>query len=199
MASYDYDVVVIGSGAGGSVAAQQIAKSGKSVALVEAGSLGGQVLNHSCIPTKALLQAAQVFEAAKRGSQYGIRSSTVGYNYPSIKAWKDTVQKKTRSAYSTESYLKQGIGVIAGRAYFIDPHTISIGSARIAARTFVIATGSELLVPKIPGLSDSGFLTYTQAVDLTRPPKAMVIIGGYGVIIFPGCLPIRRKCSDCYS
>lgn len=178
MASFDYDVIVIGSGAGGSVAAQQIAKSGKSVALVEASNLGGQVLNHSSIPTKALLHAASAFETAKRGSAFGIRATTVGYNYPSVKAWKDTVLRLTKKAYSEDTYINQGISVIKGKAYFLDNQTISIGSARFTAKNFVIATGSDLVLPEIAGLSKAGFLTHKEAIDLIRPPKNLAVIGG---------------------
>ncbi len=178
MASYDYDVMVIGSGAGGSVTAQQIVKSGKSVAIVEAGKLGGEVLNYSSIPTKALLQSASIYEAAKRGSTFGIRGSTVGYNYPTVKAWKDAVCRKTSLEYSQEYYTDQGISVIAGRAFFIDPHTITVGTARFTARSFVIATGSDLVAPEITGLFTSGYLTYREVINLNRPPKSVAIIGG---------------------
>lgn len=178
MASFDYDVIVIGSGAGGSIAAQQIAKSGKSVAVVEADSLGGQVLNHSSIPTKALLHAASAFETAKRGSAFGIRATTVGYNYPSVKAWKDTVLRLTKKAYSEDTYINQGIGIIKGKAYFLDNQTISIGTARFTAKNFIIATGSELVLPEIAGLSKVGFLTHKEAIDLIRPPKTLAVIGG---------------------
>lgn len=178
MASYDYDVIVIGSGAGGSIAAQQIAKSGKKVAIIEADKLGGQVLHYSCIPTKALLQAAQVYESAKRGAQYGIRSSTIGYNYPSVRAWKEKVCKKVSLEYDHEYFTNKGISVIGGRAYFIDPHTITVGTARFTAASFVIATGAELLLPEIAGLSSAGFLTHKEVIGLDRPPKSVLIIGG---------------------
>ena len=178
MASFDYDVIVIGSGAGGSVAAQQIAKSGKSVAIVEADTLGGQVLNNSSVPTKALLHAASVFETAKRGSAFGIRATTVGYNYPSVKAWKDTVLRLTKKAYSEDTYTNQGISLIKGKAYFLDDKTISIGTARFTAKNFIIATGSELVLPEIAGLSKVGFLTHKEAIDVNRPPKTLAVIGG---------------------
>lgn len=178
MALYDYDVIVIGSGAGGSIAAQQIASSGKKVAIIESGKLGGQVLNYSSIPTKALLQAASVFESAKRGNAYGVRTSTVGYNYPSVRAWKDTVLKNTAVHQEHQYYTKKGISVIGGRAYFIDPHTISVGTARFTAKSFVIGSGSQLVPPEITGLHDTGYLTHAEAINLTRPPKSIAIIGG---------------------
>lgn len=178
MASYDYDVIVIGSGAAGSIAAQQVASAGKSVAIIESGELGGQILNYSSVPVKALLNTASIYEAAKRGSKFGIRSSTIGYNYPSVKAWKDSVAKRTSLKEQHEYFTNKGINVVSGRAYFIDKHTVSVGSARFSAAKFVIASGSEMVLPKIPGLNTAGFLTHKEAINLTRPPKSIAIIGG---------------------
>lgn len=178
MASYDYDVIVIGSGAGGSIVASQVAKSGKSVALIEADKLGGQVLHYSAVPTKALLQSAEMYEVSKRGVKYGIRSNSVSYNYPTVRAWKEKVCKKVNAVYDHEYYTTKGISVIGGRAYFIDPHTVSVGTARFTAAKFVIATGSELLLPEISGLSSAGFLTHKEVVNISRPPKSALIIGG---------------------
>jgi dihydrolipoamide dehydrogenase len=176
--SYDYDLIVIGSGAGGSVAAHIASKAGMSVAIIEADLIGGECPNVGCVPTKALLQAAEIYEAAKHGARFGIRGTTVGYNYPSIKAWKDLAVKRTGTYLGEEMYTRDGIAVIKGRAHFIDAHTISVGVARLNARHFLIATGSELVVPPIPGLQSSGYLTYREAINLTRPPKSLAIIGG---------------------
>ncbi len=178
MAQYDYDLIVIGSGAGGSVAAQLVAKAGKSVAIVEASTIGGQCPNYACVPTKALLQAAHVYDSAKSGSRFGIRSTSVGYNYPSIKAWKDIAVKRTGTYLEEKMYTREGINVIRGNAYFIDAHTITIGAARFKAKHFLIATGSEVLLPNIPGLARSGVLTPAEAINLTRPPRSLAIIGG---------------------
>lgn len=178
MATYDYDVIVIGSGAGGSIAAQQLAKKGKSVALVEAGKLGGYTSRYGGIPLQAVRYAASVYEAAKHGGKYGVRGTTVGYNYPTIKSWKDLVVKRTGVHTSEQHFLDLGINVIQGRAYFIDPHTVSVGNARFTGREFLIATGSELSLPEIPGLVDAGFLTPKEALELTRPPKSIAILAG---------------------
>jgi len=177
MASYDYDVIVIGSGAGGNIAAQQLAKAGKSVAVIEAGTFGGQAPSFGAVPLAALRQAAQVYDSAKRGSRFGIRGTTVGYNYPSIKAWKDLAVKRTGITNSADRFIENGINVIEGRGYFIDPHTITVGSARFSAREFLIATGAEMSLPEIPGLSKAGFLTAREAINLSRPPKSLAIIG----------------------
>lgn len=176
--TFDYDLIVIGSGAGGSVAAHIANKAGLEVAIVEANLIGGECPNIGCVPTKALLQAAEIYDNAKRGSRFGIRGSTVGYNYPSIKAWKDLAVKRTGTYLGEEMYTSEGINVLRGKARFIDPHTVSIGVARFSAKHFLIATGSELIVPPVPGLAQSGYMTHEQAINLTRPPKSLAVIGG---------------------
>lgn len=177
MASYDYDLVVIGSGAGGSIAAQQVSKAGKRVAIVESGNLGGSDVTFGSVPLQALLNSAKLYENAKNGTRFGIRGATIGYNYPSVKAWKDVVVKRTGIYHTRNAFMELGINVIEGRAYFIDPHTISIGAARFTADEFLIATGSELTLPEIPGLTKTGFITTKEAVNLTRPPKRLAIVG----------------------
>lgn len=177
MASYDFDVIVVGSGAGGSIAAQQIASSGKTVALVESGRLGGSLAHSSAIPKLALIQAARTFESGKRGSKFGLRGVGVGYNYPSVKRWKDAVVTQTSGHLTPKYYESKGITVVTGKAYFIDRHTISLGKARLRGRKFVIATGAQHVVPTIPGLANSGFLTAEDATNLLRPPKSLAILG----------------------
>lgn len=175
---HDFDLIVIGSGAGGSVAAHLAKKTGLSVAIVEADMIGGECPNTGCVPTKALLQAAEIYEAAKHGGKFGIRGTTVGYNYPSIKAWKDLAVRRTGTYLGEEVFNNEGISVIRGRAHFIDPHTISVGVARFSAKHFLIATGSKVFIPPIPGLHQTGFITYKEAIDLTRPPRSLAILGG---------------------
>lgn len=177
MASYDFDVIVVGSGAGGSIAAQQIASSGKTVALIESDRLGGSLAHSSTIPKLALIQAARTFESGKRGAKFGLRGVGVGYNYPSVKRWKDSVVKQTSGHLTPKHYGSKGITVVTGKAYFIDKHTISIGKARLRAKKFVIATGAQHVVPTIPGLASSGFLTAEDATNLLRPPKSLAILG----------------------
>src|SRR5690606_32563983 len=102
----------------------------------------------------------------------------VGYNYPSIKAWKDLAVKRTGTYLGEEMYTREGISVIKGHAHFVDGHTVSVGIARISADHFLIATGSELSIPPIAGLKQSGYITYREAINLTRPPRSLAIIGG---------------------
>ncbi len=175
---HDYDLIIIGSGAGGSVAAHLANKAGLTVAIVENDLIGGECPNIGCVPTKALLQAAEVYEAAKHGSRFGIRGTTVGYNYPSIKAWKDLAVKRTGTYLGEEMFTKEGVNIIHGSAHFIDQNTITVGRARFSAKHFLIATGSTVAIPPIEGLQKTGFLTYKEAINLTRPPRSLAVIGG---------------------
>ena len=175
---FDYDLIIIGSGAGGSVAAHIANRAGLNVAIIEAERIGGECPNIGCVPTKAILQAAEIYEAAKNGARFGIRGNTVGYNYPSIKAWKDLAVKRTGTYLGEEMYTSEGISVVKGSARFIDEHTVTVGVARLSAAKFLIATGSTIAVPPIPGLEKTGYITYKEAINLTRPPKNLAIIGG---------------------
>lgn len=178
---YDYDLVVIGSGAGGSVAAHIAAQAGKRVAIVEADTLGGECPNWGCVPTKALLHAANVYDEAKHGQQFGIRSAVVGYNYPSIKAWKDLVVHRTGAVNSKRYHESDGIRVVIGIAHFISPNEITVNRQHISASQFLISTGSMWNIPDIEGLNNAGYLTAYSALELIRPPKSLFIIGAGSV------------------
>lgn len=175
---YDYDLIVIGSGAGGSVAATIACSAGKRVALVEAGTLGGECPNWGCIPTKAMLNVADIYAATKDSAKFGLRSGALGYNYPSIRAWKDTVVRRTGAASGRSYYEGLGINVIKGEAHFLAPHEISVNRTHYTAEHFIVASGTKTFVPPIDGLRETGYITNREALELNRPPKSLVIIGG---------------------
>lgn len=175
---YDYDLIVIGSGAGGSVAADIVASAGKRVAIVEGDTLGGESPNWGCVPTKALLHAANIYDAAKHGQPFGIRSAAVGYNYPSVKAWKDLAVQRSGAASGAKYYQSRGIGLYEGMAHFISPHEITVNRRHLSAAHFLIATGSHWSLPAVQGLEKVPYLTARTALELNRPPKSLFIIGG---------------------
>lgn len=175
---YDYDLVVIGSGAGGGVAAHLAANEGKKVALIEANILGGDSPNYGCIPTKALLKAAKTLNTTQNSSQYGIKTGAISYNFRSVQAYKDKAIGATGVKNESNIFKHQGIHIIRGKAHFISPWVISLGLKHVSARKFLIATGSLPIIPNIPGLNEAGFITYRQASGLLKPPKSMFIIGG---------------------
>lgn len=174
---HDYDLIVIGSGAGGSAAATIAAREGKRVAIVEADTFGGDSPNWSDVPTKALLHVAQLYDEARHGSRFGLRSSTMGYNYPSLRAWKDLAVKRTGAAGNKKFYESQGIDAFLGNAHFLSPHEVTVNRKHLSAEHFLIATGSHWVAPDIQGLADINFLTPRTLLESIRPPKSIYIIG----------------------
>lgn len=175
---FDYDLIVIGSGAGGSAAATIAARDGKRVAICESDTFGGESPNWSDVPTKALLHVAQLYDEAKHGARFGLRSSTMSYNYPSLRAWKDLAVKRTGAGGNRKYYENEGIDTYHGHAHFLTPHEITINRRHLSASKFLVATGSEWAEPDIQGISDVDYLTPRTILEAIRPPKTLYIIGG---------------------
>ena len=181
--TFDYDLIVIGSGAGGSVAASVAARSGLRVALIEEKTLGGDAANWGDVPMKALLDTAHLYHTAKLGSRFGLRTTTLGYNYPSIRAWKEKAVKGTGVGGDDDFYRDQGVSVFHGKAHFLTPHEITVNRRHLSANYFLIATGSSWVAPKIQGLAGIDYHTPRTIIEALRPPKSLLVIGGgrYGV------------------
>ncbi len=175
---YDFDVIVIGTGAGGGIGAHTLAKMGYKIAIVEDDAVGGECPNFGCTPTKALLRAAELYRSAKSAKDYGIRASALNFSYPAVKKWKDKAVKNTGTYLGKQAFTDEGISFISGHAHFIGPNEISVGKRRYSARKFLIATGTHNFIPPIEGLDELGYITYREAIDLTKPPKSLLIIGG---------------------
>jgi pyruvate/2-oxoglutarate dehydrogenase complex dihydrolipoamide dehydrogenase (E3) component len=175
---FDYNLIVIGSGAAGSPAASIAAGAGQRVAIVESDIFGGESPNWGDIPVKALLHASQLYDEAKHGSRFGIRSAMLGYNFMSLKAWKDLAIKRTGAGNNRKYYEVQGIDTYHSSAHFLSPHEISINRRHLSAEQFLIATGSYWHEPSIPGLKSVQYHTPRTILDVTRPPKTLLIVGG---------------------
>jgi dihydrolipoamide dehydrogenase len=175
---FDFDLIVIGSGAGGSAAASIAARNDMKVAIVEADTFGGDSPNWSDVPTKALLHAAQLYDEAKHGARFGLRSNMLGYNYPSLRAWKDLAVKRTGAGGNRKFYENEGIATFNSPAHFLSPNEISVNRRHLSAEHFIVATGSHWVMPDIPGLIDVGYLTPRTLLQTVRPPKSLFIIGG---------------------
>lgn len=175
--TFDYDLIVIGTGAGGSATATIAARAGKRVAVVEAEVFGGESPNWGDIPAKALIHAAHLYDEAKHAVRFGVRSSMVGYNYPSLHAWKDLAVKRTGAGGNRRYYENEGISAYTGVAHFLSPHEISVNRRHLSAEYFLVATGSHIETPNIPGLEEAGYLTPRTILQATRPPKSLFVIG----------------------
>lgn len=176
---FDFDLIVIGSGSGGGVAANMAARRGKKVAIFEKEHIvGGECPNWACVPTKSLLHAAHVYQTAKHGDRYGVKSTNLDYDYRKVRQWKDLVVRRTGTYHGDEAFAENGVKVFHANAHFINPHEISAGGKRYRAQKFVIASGTYNFIPPVTGLKESGYITFRQAIDLNRPPSSVFIIGG---------------------
>ncbi|WP_372732770.1 dihydrolipoyl dehydrogenase [Novosphingobium sp.] len=185
MAEYDYDVLVIGAGPGGYVAAIRAAQLGLKTACADGrDTLGGTCLNVGCIPSKALLHGSEMFDEATNGTfnTYGIKTGQVELDLTAMQAQKlDSVKQLTGGIEFL--FKKNKVTWLKGYAAFEDAHTVTVAGQTVTAKNIVIATGSS--VTPLPGVTvdnDAGIIVdSTGALALDRVPNHMVVIGG-GVI-----------------
>ena len=183
MPDYDYDVLVIGSGPGGYVAAIRAAQLGLKTACVESReTLGGTCLNVGCIPSKALLHASELYEEAHSGAlkKFGIDITGATLNLDQMHAEKALAVKELTGGIAF-LFKKNKVDWIKGRAAFTAPDTIDVGGRAVRAKNIVIATGSS--VTPLPGvdLVDGVVVDSTGALSFARVPDHLIVIGG-GII-----------------
>ena len=183
-ASYDADVIVIGGGPGGYVCANKLGMLGKKVILVERDRVGGTCLNRGCIPTKALLQSAELYESVKNGAAMGVEVEGLKANLAQVDAFREKIVNGL--VRGVESLLRaRKVETVRGQASFVDAKTIKVvdgaNERKLTAENIVIATGSKTMNPPIPGLDGKNVLTSTEALHVTNLPESVAIIGG-GVI-----------------
>jgi mercuric reductase len=175
---FDFDLIVIGSGAGGSAAATIAAREGKKVAIVEADTFGGTSPNWGDVPIKSLLQVAHLYDEARGAARFGLRTSTISYNYPTLRAWKELAVKRTGAGGNRKYYENEGITTLHGIGHFLSPHEISVNRHTYSAASFLVATGSDWIVPDIQGIDEAEYDTPRTILEAIKPPKSIYIIGG---------------------
>ena len=174
---FDFDFIVLGSGAAGSAAALAFAEAGKKVALVEPNKWGGSSLNDRDIPYHASLGFAHLFTEATQGSRFGLSSKNLRYNYPTALNWQAVATKRS-GANNKKVFENAGIACFHSVAHFLSPYEISVGNRRISAPKFLIATGSVPSVRGITGVEQVKCLDPNSAIKVNRPPKAVFVVGG---------------------
>ncbi len=183
-----YELIVIGGGPAGYLAAERAGEAGLSTLLIEKRFLGGVCLNEGCIPSKALLYSAKIADNARQGAKYGVEAADVVLNHPVVIKRKDKVVRKLVAGVKGKMR-KNKVTVVDGAAYIAGRHAegyeVKVGDDAYVGRRLLIATGSVPIMPPIPGVKEgfeSGFvLTNREILDLEEVPKRLAIVGG-GVI-----------------
>lgn len=179
MMKYDFDIVVIGGGAGGLFAASAANALGAKTCIVEKKRLGGDCAWFGCMPSKALLKSAYVANLFKRYSEFGMKIQG-DFNLDTGKVMnhvKDVVQEIS-THHLSESFEKRGIKVIFGNPQFIDKKTVEVTGKKITSKRFIICTGSHPVIPPIEGLKDIDYLTNENIFDLEKLPGSLIVLGG---------------------
>lgn len=172
------DICVIGAGSGGLSVAAAAAAFGVPTVLIERDRMGGDCLNTGCVPSKALLAAAKRAAAMRAAAPFGIAPVEPAISFARVN---DHVRRVIAAIAPNDSearFTGLGVRVIRAEARFADPRTVVAGEHTVRARRFVIATGSAPLVPPIPGLADTPFLTSETLFDNRRLPGHLIVIGG---------------------
>jgi dihydrolipoamide dehydrogenase len=175
----DADLVILGGGSGGYACAFRAAELGLSVILVEKDKLGGTCLHRGCIPTKALLHAAEVADYAREGNHIGIKSSLEGIDIAGVNSYKDGVIAKMYKGLQGLAKANK-VEIVEGSGSFVAPNAVEVNGRRITGTNVVLASGSYSR--SLPGLEIGGrIITSEQALNLDHVPERVVVLGG-GVI-----------------
>ncbi len=184
---YDRNLVVIGAGAAGLVSSLIAATVKAKVTLVETGKMGGDCLNYGCIPSKALIKSARIAEQIRHAERYGLEGADPRFSFKAVMSRIQAIVAAIEPNDSVERYTGLGVDVVKGYAKIVDPWTVEIArddgtSQRLTTRSIIIAAGAAPLVPDLPGLADSGYLTsdtlWEAFAQLDAMPKRITVLGG---------------------
>lgn len=185
MATYDYDIAVIGAGAAGLTVTSGAAQAGAKTLLVESEpALGGDCLHYGCVPSKTLIRTAQVYQQMKNAASYGLPEVAVPQvEFRRVRERIQRVIADIQPHDSPERFCELGAEVEFGRAEFTDEHQVRIhtsagGTRKVSAKTFVLATGSSPAVPGVEGLQQTPYLTNREIFSLEELPASLMILGG---------------------
>jgi pyruvate/2-oxoglutarate dehydrogenase complex dihydrolipoamide dehydrogenase (E3) component len=178
----EYDLVVLGSGAGGKLISWTLASQGKRTAVIERRYVGGSCPNIACLPSKNIIRSAKVADFVRRGAEFGIAARGWTIHMPAVR---DRKRKMVDGmvAIHHEKYRGSGAELIMGQGRFIGPKTIEVTVADGGTRTLrgeivVVSTGSRARIDPVPGLAEARPLTHIEALELDRVPEHLIVLGG---------------------
>ncbi|MDP9240059.1 MAG: FAD-dependent oxidoreductase, partial [Actinomycetota bacterium] len=173
----DYDLIVLGAGATGLGAARGARQAGHSVALVEQDRPGGDCTHYGCVPSKTLIETARRVAALRDGETRGYRGS-VEVDFPAVMKHVQSVIAEVEQDESPSLLAREGIDLVMGHATFTGAHTVSVDGTVLTGRRIVLAIGAKALVPPVPGLAESPYLTNETIFSLTEQPSHLLVLGG---------------------
>src|ERR1051325_10930462 len=183
--NFDYDLVILGGGCAGTVAGVVAGSAGLRTLLVEKSRMGGNLMDTACVPSKALLHAAQVAHQMRTADNIGLRSVPLSREDAAdvLRHLRGTIEEAEESDRVSDQLRQHGVTIRIGDARFISPDAIELsereGPTRlITAEHFLLATGSHPGNPDIDGLDGAGYLTSEQVFGLEEIPESMAVVGG---------------------
>ena len=184
---FDRNLVVIGAGAAGLVSSLIAATVKAKVTLVEGSKMGGDCLNYGCVPSKALIKSARVAEQMRHAERYGLEGIDPRFSFKAVMQRVQSIVATIEPNDSVERYSGLGVDVVKGHAKIVDPWTVEIAcedgtTQRLTTRSIIIAAGAAPLVPDLPGLAESGYLTsdtlWERFAGLDEMPRRITVLGG---------------------
>jgi mercuric reductase len=179
----DYDLAIVGTGGGAFAAAIAANRMGLRVAMIERDTVGGTCVNIGCMPSKALLAAAEARHRAGLRRFPGISTDAGRVDFPALIAGKREIVETMRQEKYIDLAAEYGFEIVHGNATFAEGPALDVDGRRMEAAHYLVATGTEPRVPDIPGLAASGYMTSTTAMELDHLPESMLVIGGGYVAI----------------
>ncbi|MGE4131449.1 MAG: FAD-dependent oxidoreductase [Bdellovibrionales bacterium] len=177
-ATFDYNMVVIGGGSAGLVSAYIAAAVRAKVALIEKHKMGGDCLNTGCVPSKALIRSAKILKLIRRSREFGLTVNSPEVDFAAVMERVQNVIKEIEPHDSIERYTGLGVECLQGEALIKSPYEVEVNGKVLTTKNIVIATGAGPLIPNIPGLSETKFLTSDNVWQLRTLPKRLVVLGG---------------------
>ncbi|MET0539654.1 MAG: FAD-containing oxidoreductase [Xanthobacteraceae bacterium] len=175
----DYDAIIIGTGQAGPALARRLVAAGWKIAIIERKLFGGTCVNTGCTPTKALVASAYAARVARRAADYGVRiEGAVSVDMKAVKARMDAIVAPSRKGVEQSLKTLKGCTVYEGQARFVAPKQVTVGEETLEADKIFIDVGGRALVPPIPGLDRTPYLTNSSMMDVEFLPPHLIVLGG---------------------